>query len=483
MRASIFRQCFRLSLGALLAGCSVFALGRFRIVNEPTLTLILTLEILGLSVWYGRKEAFVAAIAAGLSMDYLVLPPGGFGSARADRVVLLGAFVLTAVAVGQVASRWRRRETETNAYRDRMEKLHKLGNAMLDSEDSESALDRLPACIAEIFAAPGVALYDHAAGRIFRAGPQAHTIPEDELRRAALEGTRHADSGSGVFIAPIRGIRGPASLGIGAQAFPEELLRDIAERTAVTLARVYAAERTMAAEVARRTDELRSAVLDALMHEIKSPLNALNLAVSALTVAPRHDPRERGMLAAVKHEIDRLNRRIDEALRTAQKEAGEFLLDRHPAFVNRMIRRSLRQMGAVLGNRRIETDFPDTLPPADCDEAMVIHVLKLLLDNAAKYSPPGSPIKVCAIPAHGTVVLSVASRGRPLTEIERQKVFERYYRGREARAAGAPGTGLGLASAKQIVEAHGGAIWVAPEADGNTFQFSLPAVEMVSRAS
>jgi signal transduction histidine kinase len=371
-----------------------------------------------------------------------------------------------------------RTERELHETRQQTEKLHKLGSAMLDSEDSDSALERLPECIAEIFDVPGAALYEHATGRIFRAGPQAWVIPEDKLRQAAIAGERQMDPVSHLFVLPIRRAGGaPASLGLSAQEVSEDLLNEIAERTAVILARVYAAERAMAAEVARRTDELRSAVLDALMHEIKSPLNALNLSVEAL--AYRLDPRQRELLAGIKSETDGLNRRIDEAMRTAQIEAGDFSLNQRPTLVNKLISTSLREMGAALADREIETDVREPLPAADCDGAMAAHVLKLLLDNAAKYSPTGSPIKVCAKSDSGTIVFSVVSRGRTLTREERERVFEKYYRGREARSTGAPGTGLGLASAERIVEAHGGAIWVTPEPDGNGFHFSLPAAESV----
>jgi two-component system sensor histidine kinase KdpD len=140
--------------------------------------------------------------------------------------------------------------------------------------------------------------------------------------------------------------------------------------------------------------------------------------------------------------------------------------------------RSLEDAAPLLQDRLVRTEIAEGLPMADCDETMINRVLKLLLDNAAKYSPSSSPVTVSGRSAGGSIVISVATSGPTLTQNECECVFDKYYRGSNARSSGIPGTGLGLASARSIVEAHGGKIWVLSEADrGNAFQFSLPVAE------
>jgi len=124
--------------------------------------------------------------------------------------------------------------------------------------------------------------------------------------------------------------------------------------------------------------------------------------------------------------------------------------------------------------RPVEVRFQDHLPEAEVDFDFMQQVLKQLLDNALKYSPPGSPITVSASARDGRIVISVADRGSGIDEQEQIRIFDKFFRAREHRF-GVPGTGLGLAIAKGIVEAHGGKIWVTSElGQGSVFSFSLP---------
>lgn len=239
-----------------------------------------------------------------------------------------------------------------------------------------------------------------------------------------------------------------------------------------------AADKEMAAEVARRTDELKSAVFDALAHEIKSPLAAMNVAVTTLlSNHPGNAAQQKELLDAIQREVSRLNRRIDEVMRTAQIEAGQPVLERRPWNVCEIVSASLTEMELPLQDRPVQTEISDALPLVDCDEVMIKRVLKILLDNAAKYSPAGSPIRVHAGSSSDGVMISVTNAGPALEPVERERVFEKYYRGPQAQASATSGTGLGLWSARCIIEAHGGRIWATGEQGWNAFHFSLPVAE------
>jgi len=131
-------------------------------------------------------------------------------------------------------------------------------------------------------------------------------------------------------------------------------------------------------------------------------------------------------------------------------------------------------MQPALYGRSVEVRLQDDLPPADVDFDFVQQVLKLLLDNGVKYSPEGSPLTVSARAGEDRIVISVADRGSGIPEAEQLRIFDKFFRAREHRFR-VPGTGMGLAIAKGIVEAHGGKIWVTSEpGQGSVFSFSLP---------
>ena len=128
----------------------------------------------------------------------------------------------------------------------------------------------------------------------------------------------------------------------------------------------------------------------------------------------------------------------------------------------------------MTSRRPVEVRVPESLPPAECDQNMIARVLKQLLSNALKYSPDGSPLTISAEFTGAAIVIDVVDRGPGVTDEERERIFEKYYRGKAATSR-VPGTGLGLASARSIVQAHGGEIWVtSPPAGGSAFHVSLP---------
>jgi two-component system sensor histidine kinase KdpD len=140
-----------------------------------------------------------------------------------------------------------------------------------------------------------------------------------------------------------------------------------------------------------------------------------------------------------------------------------------------MVSAALRELESVLKDRDVRLEIPSTLPLADVDSDFIQQVFKQLLDNAARYSPAGSPITISAqLASEKMIMVRVADRGRGISDIEQSKVFDKFFRGHNSRYE-IPGTGLGLSIAKGIVEAHGGKIWVASEPGaGSVFSFTLP---------
>ncbi len=457
---------------AMPTGLAVFC-HRLPHVDTTTAALGLLLVVLGTATAWGMLEAVTAAIAGGLALDYYFLPPFGLKIAAFEDWMVLFVFLAAAVTTGELSVRAKRRAAEAEEQRREVEKLYALGRALLQGDSFESTARCVVEHLVQALGFEAAMLYHRAEGRIFRAGASAVAISDEELRETANLGCARLDPLSRTALVPIQWEgRTIGSLAVCGAGFSENALLAMAERVAVGLERARALEESGKAEAARKAQELKSTLLDALAHEIKTPLTAIKVAVTSLLSESAEPQRE--LLAIINEETDRLDELTEEAIQTARLEAGMLRLERGPREVRGAIQSTLKELEARLEQRPVEVALPDSLPPADMDARMIRQVLKLLLDNALKYSPPGSSLAVSSELLDGAIVIRVSNSGAGIPEDEQARIFEKYYRGREKRAD-VPGMGMGLAMARSIVEAHGGSIGVTSRpGQGSVFHISLP---------
>ena len=252
------------------------------------------------------------------------------------------------------------------------------------------------------------------------------------------------------------------------------MLNAVAYLIAIGIERARNLEEASRAEAARQSEVLKSALLDALAHDFKTPLTSIKAAATSL-LGHDHPEADRELMTIINEEADRLNHLVAEVLAMVRIEAGKLHLEKRPLDVGEVVESTIGELKPVLQGRLVEVRLQDALPPADADFEFVQQALRQLVDNALKYSPPGSPLTISARSGDGRVVLSVADHGSGIDEQEQLHIFDKFFRAREHRFR-VPGTGMGLAIAKGIVEAHGGKIWVTSEpGQGSVFSFSLPA--------
>ncbi len=251
-----------------------------------------------------------------------------------------------------------------------------------------------------------------------------------------------------------------------------------AERSAQEVRRGEERYRRMvaaSAEQARRSQEFKSAILDAVAHDMKTPLTSIKAAVTCLMGKGAARPRERAeLLSVINEETDHLNRLVTEVIDTARVEVGRLHLQKGPHYLRETISAALDEIKPKAAGRPVEVELTGTLAPADIDFQLVKQVFKQLLDNAIKYSPEGSPLKILCRPSGDRIVVDVADSGPGIPEEEQDRIFDEFYRvpGKRERASG---TGMGLFIAKRIVDAHGGRIWVTSKpGSGSTFHVALP---------
>jgi two-component system sensor histidine kinase KdpD len=224
-----------------------------------------------------------------------------------------------------------------------------------------------------------------------------------------------------------------------------------------------------------RVEEMRSALLSAVSHDLRTPLAAITGAVSTiLESGPRLDAAtQRELLESVHEEADRLNRLVQNLLEMTRLESGALQLhtEWHP--VEEVVGAALTRFGKALARRTVTTRVPPDLPLVPMDDVLIEQVLINLVDNALKYTPPGSPIEVSAEDADGAVVVEVADRGPGLPPGEERLIFEKFQR--SERSPSIRGAGLGLAICDGIVRAHGGRIWAESRPGGGvSIRFVLP---------
>ncbi len=249
------------------------------------------------------------------------------------------------------------------------------------------------------------------------------------------------------------------------------------------IARLYqelesAFDRASEAEALRRNEQLKAALLDALTHNLRTPLTSIKASVTAMMAADDvalSAEGRRDLLQVIDEETDRLNRFI-EGLSAAGTAAQP--LAARPVLVDEILRVGLARAETLTRDYQLHVSVTEALPTLSVDAASITEVLYILLDNASKYAPPGSTIRVTARPAaRGEVELAVADEGPGVPPGARTQVFERFFRlpGTASHDPRRKGIGLGLSIAKRLVEAHGGRIWIDDATTvGTTVRFTVP---------
>jgi len=221
---------------------------------------------------------------------------------------------------------------------------------------------------------------------------------------------------------------------------------------------------------------LKSALLDSITHDFRTPLTSMKAAVTNLLESQGTDrPQSTELLTIINEECDRLNHLVEEAAEMARLEAGEVELSVAAVPIGEVIQTAVTRMKSALATRVIDVRASAELPAVRADFERIADVLMKLIDNANLYSPKEQPITISAEANGEFVATSVADRGPGIDSFEQEMIFDKFYRGKDHRYL-VRGTGMGLPIAKAIVAAHGGTIAVTSQlGHGSVFSFTLPA--------
>lgn len=447
--------------------------------NPTTVALTFLLAVLLISANWGFWYAAAVAILSTVAFNFFFLPPiGTFTIADPANWVALFAFLATAIIAGRLSERARRAALAADQRRREIERLYAFSQHLLALESIAELLNLLPGRIVESFGVKGAAIFISDRTDVYRSSPETGGILIERLQAVAARGEPASDPLKQVIFAPLRlGVRSVGAIGVSGGVLSHESLDALSTLVAIAIERTRSIENVSRSEAARESEKLRSAILDSIAHEFRTPLTAIKASATTLLSGSLDNDQKQELLTVIDEESDRLNHLVEEASQLARLESNQVELNRRRQGIGEAIDRALDSARKVLGIHPIKIDLAENLPELEYDVELIQNALLQLLDNAAKYSPPDAPVHVSAEYAGSEILVSIADHGLGIDEFEQTLIFDKFYRGKDNRYS-VQGTGMGLAIAKAVVEAHGGSIRVTSQLErGSVFSFTLPVTQ------
>ena len=465
---------FRLTAGAAVLALVTVIYARFLPANPTTVALTFLVLVLLASAFWGFRIALVFSIAATGLFNFFFLPPRGtFTIADPQNWVALFVFLITALVASNLAERARRQAELAQQRRLEVEQLYGLSRQLLTVDDTRQLFNSLPGKIVETFGATGAALQVSGRDTIYL------SRPDFAFDAGLLESTnlRGEPSQNGeVSYVPLRiGVRPAGAMAIGGVRLSRGSMEAIGSLVGLAAERTRALEELAHNRAEQENEKLRAALLDSVTHEFRTPLTSIKASVTGLLEEELLNAEQRrDLLSVIDEETDRLNRLVGEAAEMAQLDAQMVRLEKAMHSVKDVIDAALDSARIALKSHVVQVEVPDTVSSCAFDFERIREVLNHLLENAAKYSPPSSCVRVSAERTQSEVTINVADQGSGIDPVEQSLIFEKFYRGREQRVM-AHGTGMGLAISDVIVKAHGGHIsLVSQSGAGSVFSVHLP---------
>jgi two-component system, OmpR family, sensor histidine kinase KdpD len=465
-------------LGQYLASTASLALltyiGFILKLNLATISLLYLLLVITAAFLFGFWQASFFSLLAIACLDYFfVSPVFHFAISDPQNWVALCAFEVTALAVSGLHGRALRNASEAAIHRIGMEQLYELSRNSLLLDMGQPVGPQLVVLIQRIFSTSAVAIFDAHLVRQDRSG-NWNEGEENIARECHLRGNaqddQHTQTWQRVLLA--------GTMPVGALAVRGRLssltVEALATMSAIAIDRYQSFEKEDRAQSARKGEQLRAAVMDALAHEFKTPLATIQTASSALIELGGLAGAQKDLAVLIEDEMIRLNQLCTQLLLTAKLEADQVSLPRDDINVAELISEIIASWPNGVEGNRLSAAVDDPTLCVRVDRDLLAMIVTQYIDNARKYSKPDTPVKISARGSHDEVLISVHNFGPAIRMEDRERVFDRFYRSADVKDS-VSGTGIGLSVVKKAAEAHHGHVWViSDEKEGTTFFLSLP---------
>jgi len=500
---------------ALIAAVTLFSESIHSFQSPINLVMFYLAAVVFAAVYLGRGPSMLTALLSVLAFDFFFVPPRFTFAVTNTEYILtfIGLFIVgivvstLAVQAREQAEAARTREAETaslyafsrdlasavtldeivsivvthlseNFSRQLMVLLPENGKLELSGYTPETLLDEQeqrafssafmpanassPRQLDESERAVAIWAFEHGEP----AGRDTDTLPATKVRYLPLKTSR------GVV-----GVLGVQPHETTKHLTPEQrrLMEAFANQAALAIERVRLADETQQARLQIETEQLRNSLLSSVSHDLRTPLAAITGAASSLMDEDNalEPPMRHEMAQTIYEEAERLNRLLRNLLDMTRLESGALHINKELQPLEEVIGAALSRLEVPLINRAVNIRLPADLPFVPIDSVLIEQVFINLLENAIKYTPPGSPIDLSATADGAEVVMEVADRGPGLPPGDEQRIFEKFYRARGSQNGS--GVGLGLTICRGVIEAHGGRIWAENRSGGGAvFRFTLP---------
>ena len=402
-------------------------------------------------------------------------PPSALAATPANWVVLL-VFVLVALEVSRLSALIAKHAREAEDWNGQICDLYEFTRGTLEMNLHIEPGLQLAELVHEVFALEAVAVFDAELHKVYSAGYWS-VDPQELAQNAYYFESSDDDPNTGFSRRVVR--LGAVPVGsLVVRGGISSITNDaIAALIAMTFDRYRSFANESRIETERRTEQLRSTVLDGLAHAYKTPLTAIRAASTGLSEMGHLSAAQAELVALIDEQSGMLGDLTTRLLTTARLDAGEVKIHAPPVGIATLIEEVVASLGDHLASMKVVIDIPDDDLVLSCDRQLMVMLLTQYIDNACKYSILGTAITIRAVKLRAEIIFSVHSYGSVIPPADRERVFERYYRS-ASRANRAAGTGIGLSVSKRIAIMHGGSVWVtSDETEGTTFFAAIPISE------
>ena len=472
----------------VIALCTAVCWLMFSRFDRSNLIMVYLVGVAFVATRFGRGPSALATALGVAAFDFFFVPPYlTFAVSDAQSLVTFAVMLVVGLLVSTLAVRVKDQGEAARQRERRTRVLYTMSRELAALRAPEEIAVVAARHVAELFRGPAAVLVPGPAGGLVPASSSPDGWATDDRESAvaawAFERGRPAGlgtdtlPGASALYLPLSGGHGPLGvLGLRPHESLQplspdqmDLLETLAHQVAVSLDRARLASETEKARLATESERLRNTLLSSVSHDLRTPLAVITGAASSLLQDAPPGGDERELKETIYEEAERLNHLVTNLLDMTRLESGSIRLRREWHSVEEVVGSALARLERSLAGRPVETTMPPDLPLVPMDAVLVEQVLFNLVDNAVKYTPARTPIRLAASRDDGSVTIEVADEGPGLPPGSEERIFEKFERG-----GGGRGFGLGLTICRAIVTAHGGRIWAENRPRGAAFRFMLP---------
>jgi two-component system, OmpR family, sensor histidine kinase KdpD len=450
-------------VGGPVAAAGATLLGLAAQLNATGSAAVFVLAVLAAAVVSGRRGSLVAAAGSFVSLNFFFTPPlRTFAVDKVGDLVALGVFLVVSIVVSSLVSALMAERRRAEQRERELGRLYEVAQSLLSGDPLARTLKEIAASLVEVFGLAG-----------------AEIRVEGEGGEPPVDATAGSPGGHSPVTVPLGKGRGTVVLHpLDRERLDEEILglaESFVSQAALAVERTRLALQARQARLESESADIRAALFSAVTHDLKTPLASVKAAVTSL-LDPEADLSEadgRALLETILSEADRLGRLLANLLDLARLKAKALEPKTEAADLAELVGAVLHRLRPSLDGHEVDVAIREDLPEIRVDVVQIDQLLTNLLENAARFSPPGAPIKIGATRWQSSVEVRVADRGPGIPPEDRERVFESFWRQDRGGARG--GSGLGLTISRAIVAAHKGKMRIEETpGGGTTVVFSLP---------